>query len=266
MDGLRIPINTWQDQLVRFVWKCRVRRYTKYGVRRKRNPLNRTHPLGPSHIYYTPSLYWKNPRYGRINYFELPEDAWALRRCLISDHDILTVKRGVLQIGILQREKSRSITNLPELVTLLEKGIPDANITVLHIIPPSLQAQAVWFATKDIIIASHGAALMNCIFILPRTIVMQLYPPDYFFQSLESIIESVGGIALDWYEGTDPVYDWHQAVREGRNNVARDANITAPPHEIVDPILFTMGRKPTPLEWENVNNGSERTKNLLWMN
>jgi hypothetical protein len=262
-----MPINTWQHQLVRNVWKCRIKSYTKYGLRRRRRTLNRTHPFGPSHIYFTPSLYWKNPRFGRINYFELPEDAWALRRCFISDRDILAVKRGVLQIGIIQRYKSRSIINLPQLVTMLEQRIPDANITILHMIPQSLHAQAVWFATKDIIIASHGAALMNCIFILPRTIVMQLYPPYYFFQTLEPIIENVGGIALDWYEGTDPVYDWHQAVHEGRNNLVRDVNITAPPHEIVDPILYTMGRKPTPLDWETVIEGYEnnRTKNLLWM-
>jgi hypothetical protein len=60
---------------------------------------------------------------------------------------------------------------------------------------------------------SHGAALMNCIFILPQTIVMRLYPVGYFWQSLELAIDLPGGIALDTYSGhrvdvESPMFNW----------------------------------------------------------
>jgi Glycosyltransferase 61 len=288
LDDLYLPRQSWQYQLVHHIWKCPVHRFRLYRengkqqiqlqlqqqqhLRRELVPPNRTHPLGeqPYHIYYTPSLYWKNPRYGYIRYLDRPQDAWALRRYVISDSDILQWKQGVLQIGILQRSHSRRILHLTELIQLLQKQIPDANITILSSMPLSIYEQAHWFATKDIIIGSHGAAMMNCLFILSKTIVMQLYPPNYFFQSLEPLIELVGGIALDWYEGTDPVYDWRRTVHQGQNNHVRDVNITisvSSLHEIVDPILFTMGRKSTPSGWENTAgvSGTNWSKVLNWM-
>jgi hypothetical protein len=278
LDDLYLPRDSWHHQLVHLVWKCSVERFRLYREPRQlrlqqSQPPNRTHPLGdhPFHIYYTPSLYWKNPRYGYIRYLDRPQDAWALRRYMISDSEIVKWKQGVLQIGILQRSQSRSILHLPQLLQYLQTQIPDANLTVLHSSSSafvSIHQQAHWFATKDIIIGSHGAAMMNCLFIVPKTIVMQLYPPNYFFQSLEPLIELVGGIALDWYEGTDPHYDWRRAVRDRQNNQVRDANITLTSfHEIVDPILFTMGRKFTPSGWENTAgvSGTNWSKVLNWM-
>jgi hypothetical protein len=261
MDGFNLPIDSWHHQLIVTNLNCKVKIFGEYYKN-----LNRTHPLGDNAIYHTVSTYWKNPRFGRINYIEKAEDAWALRRRFISDAEIIRIKQnesGVLQIGILQRLRSRTITNLDDIANLLKQDIPDANITMVTDLPASLKEQVTWFATKDIIIGAHGAAMMNCLFILPKTIVMQLYPENYFFQSLEPLIETVGGIALDWYYGTDPVYDWRQnnAVRKDNNNYVREANITAPPNEVVDPILFTMGRKPTPSGWI----GGNWSKALVWM-
>ena len=259
MDGLNLPTNSWHHQPVTNL-NCKVMNFVEHY-----NNLNRTHPLGENTIYHTVSTYWKNPRFGRINYIEKAEDAWALRRRFISDAEIMRIKKNesVLQIGILQRLRSRTITNLDDIADLLQRDIPDANITIATDLPTSLKEQVTWFATKDIIIGAHGAAMTNCLFILPKTIVMQLYPENYFFQSLEPLIETVGGIALDWYYGTDPVYDWRQnnAVRKDNNNYVREANITAPPNEVVDPILFTMGRKPTPSGWI----GGNWSKALVWM-
>jgi hypothetical protein len=275
LDGLLITPKSWQHQLVNEHWNCQIKTFEAYDA-----SVNRTHPLVrylksdeeqiDTNIYYTPSLYWKNPRHGRINYFERPDDAWALRRRFISDDDIVAQKQQAgnnIHIGILQRSKSRRITNLDEIVILLQHDIPDANITVVTELPSALGDQAAWFATKDIIIGAHGAAMMNCLFILPKTIVMQLYPEHYFFQSLEPLIEGVGGIALDWYVGTTPHYDWMTSAKLGKNNVVREQNITPPAHQIVDPILFTMGRKPTPSGWANPLGvmGTNWSKSLNWM-
>mmetsp|Transcript_10639 Transcript_10639/g.17601 ORF Transcript_10639/g.17601 Transcript_10639/m.17601 type:complete len:87 (+) Transcript_10639:327-587(+) len=62
----------------------------------------------------------------------------------------------------------------------------------------SLADQASWFASHDIILAVHGGALTNAIFIQPAhtssTIVISLYPPGYYCPSL---IQKAGGIPLD---------------------------------------------------------------------
>jgi hypothetical protein len=261
LDLLRLVKDSWQYQLIHKVWKCQVRAL-KTTTPNRRDPLHDS-----SAIYYTPSLYWKNPRYGRINYVERPEDAWALRRLLISDEDIVKAKAGSsLHVGVIQRLHSRTILNLDDIVSLLREKLPEANISIVHHLPSSIYKQAEWFATKDIIIGAHGAAMMNCVWILPKTIVVQLYPEQYFFQSLEPLIETVGGIALDWYPGTDPVLEWRLAVKAKENNFVREQNITAPPNEVVEPILMVMGRMDTPSGWVNLLNVSTNwSKALLWM-
>ena len=60
----------------------------------------------------------------------------------------------------------------------------------------------------DVIVAAHGNALTNAAFIRPGSIVMELFPPNYyivgFFQPL--IVES-GGLALNWHQGDTPIED-----------------------------------------------------------
>ena len=119
----------------------------------------------------------------------------------VSDEEIAEVKGGSkpLQIGLLQRPKSRHINNLEEIEAALRKALPGCrtNLTVLAF--PNVKDQAAWFATKDVIVGAHGAALTNSIFITKGTIVMQVWPDNWFWQSLDSLIEQSGGIALDWY-------------------------------------------------------------------
>ena len=238
LDGLKLPPGSWHDQLVNKIWNCHVRFFGSD------NEVNTTHPLGEYGIYHSIPLRWKLPRHGRINYMECAEDAWSLRRLFISDEDIVRIKGGVLQVGIIQRTRSRVITTIEGIVDTLQKNLPEANLTISTNMPLALEEQAVWFATKDIIIAAHGAALMNCIFILPQTIVMQLYPKDFFWQSLESAIELPGGIALDFYFGNDPVLDWLNTKNQGGQNIARESNISAEPQRVVYPILNILGLVP----------------------
>jgi len=72
----------------------------------------------------------------------------------------------------------------------------------------TLKSQARWMWDHDVIVAAHGTALINAAFIRPGTIVMELFPPNYyvagFFQPL--IFES-GGFALNWHQGDTPVKD-----------------------------------------------------------
>ena len=248
MDGLTLvgkngQEQSWQRQLVDTMG-CQVQ-HSKLPLPPNGLPL-------PSHlglVQHVPNLYLQRPRYGQIVYLDRPDDAHALRRLLVDDRTIAKVKGPGkrLQIGILQRTRSRIITNLDEIVHSLQRALPESHIVVSELKTPLLREQAEWFATKDIIIAAHGAALTNSIFITPGTIVMQLYPPGFFWQSLDPLIEQSGGIALDWYKsrssGVNPVVDWQRAKAQNQHNKARESNITASVHEIVEPILMAIGAK-----------------------
>lgn len=138
-------------------------------------------------VQHIPNYFLLRPRLDYIRYIDHPEHAHMLRRLFVSDEYIKEVKGDSkpLQIGIIQRDGARRIDNLDEIYETLKKDIPQGNITITNFKFKTVKEQATWFATKDMVIASHGAALTNSVFITPGTIILQMYPPGYFLQTLE---------------------------------------------------------------------------------
>ena len=140
-------------------------------------------------VQHIPNYYLLRPRLDYVRYLDHPEHAQMLRRMFVDDEYINQIKGDGMpkQIGIIQRNGARRIDNLDTILRTLHKDINDskANITVTDFQFKTVKEQATWFATKDMILASHGAALTNSIFVTPGTIVMQMYPPGYFLQTLE---------------------------------------------------------------------------------
>lgn len=201
-----------------------------------------------SDIQYIPNLYLLRPRLEYIRYLNRPEHAHALRRLFISDEYIATKKGGgkPLQIGMIQRPKARRIDNIDEIKNGLQKAIPSAQINCTNFEFNTVKEQAEWFATKDVVIAAHGAALTNSVFITEGTIVMQMYPPGYFWQSLDPLIEQSGGHAIQWFKkGKNP------AIVAGTLNKtlfieAGNSAFSPPVDEVVLPIVYSLGiQRPT---------------------
>jgi hypothetical protein len=249
-DGLTLDStdgrkNSWQQQLVKAMG-CRVE-YLEEPL-----PENGVSPLSDlTEVQHIPNMYLQRPRYGQMIYLDHPEDAHALRRRVIPDSSVIDKKHKGngkrLHIGIIQRTRSRIITNLDEIVTALQDKLENCEITISELNnAPLLRHQAEWFASKDVIIAVHGAALANAIFVTPGTIILQLYPANFFWQSLDPLIEQSGGIALDWYDRKeDPIVAWRNAQAQKNQvvNEAREGNVTPPIDQIIEPILLSLGAK-----------------------
>ena len=150
--------------------------------------------------------------------------------------------------------EGRRVGNLQEIVELLQSSYPHNSTAEISLFDNmTLQQQAEFFATKDVIIAPHGAGLVNSIFCTPGTLVMQIYPPCFFLQTLDPLIEQVGAIALDWYNGLRPIMDWVE-IRDAprgwiQHNRLRNAEINPPPQEVVEKILAALGYQP----WTNAH-------------
>lgn len=240
MDGLVLPPGSWQQELVKAMG-CQVKEMDTALVNDKDLPLPDTE------IQYVPNLQLIRPRFNHRMYIEQPEDAHALRRFFVSDSLIEQSKGNgkPLQIGMIQRERSRVITNIDDIANALQQALPNANITQSKL-DFDISKQAEWFATKDIIIGAHGAALTNSLFITPGTIVLQIYPRNYFYQSLDPLIEQAGGIAIDWYYGESPIRDWYwRKWWLLLNKLAREHTITPPPEEIVQKVMGALGKTRT---------------------
>lgn len=236
LDGYNLGESiTWQSQLVQYMG-CEVRH----------SPLpDQASSSGlVSAVVHTVGIRRMRPRYANRRYLDHPEDAHSLRRLVIPD-EIIQEQKGPgkpLQIGLLQRKGTRVITNLDEIHAALSRTFPEANISQTYFEFPQLQQQAEWWATKDVIITSHGAAVTNALFITDGTIVLQIYPGLFFFPSMEPLVENSGGIALDWYGSqNDPVVDHHQLKKNARKkNEHQHGNATPDVDEVVTSILSAL--------------------------
>ena len=57
----------------------------------------------------------------------------------------------------------------------------------------TFKKQVDWMGSHDIIVAAHGAGLTNAAFIQPGTIVMELFPPNYYVDGFfQPLIEQSG--------------------------------------------------------------------------
>lgn len=151
--------------------------------------------------FFNINLYKLMPRYNFVKYLNRPEHAHYLRRQFINDTDIMNIKgKGKqLQIGVVT-STGKLWSNLLDDVY---EYFPNANITIFE--KKKLKDSILWFASKDIILGPHNENFVHSLWITPGTVVLQMYPTGYYLPLFESLIEQVGGVALQWFErGTLP--------------------------------------------------------------
>jgi hypothetical protein len=234
--------NSWQQQLVDAMG-CQVRVVTPTPDMNLERLVNES-----TAVFRQIPLRLKQPRPGLIRYLDRPEDAHALRRLFVNE-TVDTYYADQLQIGMIQRPNGseRFITNFGDVFQAVRQALPRANIVATQFNYTNVREQAQWFATKHVIIGAHGAAMANSIFISPGTIVMQLYPPGYFWQSLDPLVEQSGGIALDYSSDEDPLLSWRRldtkVYKKPLNRARANPIFVKDTNQVVGPILEALSDK-----------------------
>jgi hypothetical protein len=118
------------------------------------------------------------------------------------------ISRRKRRIGILNRNESRAIVNIPSLIRELNVHFHDKELDIdvrsfdseyeLKGPQDTLEAQAQWFASQDLIILAHGAALANVIFMRPGTAVLEMFPRYYYNTMFWDLMDQCG-IYHEWY-------------------------------------------------------------------
>lgn len=210
---------------------------------------NRYDQVPKGNFSFRNNFYRLQSRMHQIKYIDRPEHAHFLRRQFIPDKHIGKIKgeKKTLQIGLINRKTSRRVLNMQtDLLKEVKKVFPNANITYSEFEFYSVQEQVEWFATKDVIIAPHGAAITNSLWITSNTIVMQMYPDGYFLPTLEPLIEQAGGIALQWYnKSIDPVQEHKKWAKEKLSwkpqwQISIGKNFTVQHEEVVKKVKFAL--------------------------
>ena len=223
---------------------CEVKLYGFTSILRRQKP-----PIPEGDVSFQINYYRLQSRILNIKYIDRPEHAHFLRRQFVPDDLVHRIKGSdkPLQIGLINRKHGRRVHNLQtDILDALQKAFRSANITYSEFEYTSVQDQAKWFATKDVIIGPHGAAMTNSLWITQETIVLQMYPDGYFLPTLEPLIEQVRGIPLQWYnKSIDPILEHKKKVQVKRSMIPNyqlciENNFTVPAKDIVDRIRLIL--------------------------
>ncbi|NHC40742.1 glycosyltransferase family 61 protein [Bacillus sp. MM2020_1] len=142
-----------------------------------------------------------------------------LRKTFLSDNHINTLEKKRIYIS---RKWSRIITNEAELWDILKPyGFIKVEAESL-----SVADQAQLFSSAEIIIAAHGASLVNLTFCRPGTIVIEIFSPTYI-TPLYWAICSFGNLNHHYFIGH---YTGGNRVQENRGWTGLD-NITITPRK-----------------------------------
>lgn len=139
-------------------------------------------------------------------WFNRSEHAWALRDQILDHYNqrgldtspaTKTNYTSLIRIGVLDRPETRSIANLNQLSKALLNGLEDVAVDVTWFSSgtPFID-QVQWFIQHDVIVLAHGAALTNAMFLRPSTIVVELFPPNYFPADFFSQLVRISGANL----------------------------------------------------------------------
>ena len=112
------------------------------------------------------------------------------------------VEEDVLRIGILNREHTGRLLESATLVTSLRTAFPMALVEEKYFENVSFPDQAQWMHRMDVVISPHGAQLTNALFLRPCTVVLEIFPMNYYVPGyFSTLVTAVGGLTFVAYPG-----------------------------------------------------------------
>lgn len=153
------------------------------------------------------------------HWFEKPEDPAALRSRLLDRQDKVnsTWKQPFSReqrqtITIINRRDSRRIMNIENITTALREEYPSTPIQTVYLEDVEPLEQFAFWSQQSLVIAAHGAGLMNAIFLPPgnASAVIEIFPPHYYLHFyFGNLLRSCGIRRYGYYfNETDPAADW----------------------------------------------------------
>ena len=135
--------------------------------------------------YFAPTL--------SMRYFDKIEYAEALRHKIFSSQLQVKDHEGFLAIGLINRGRTRKILNAVEIQEALSAAFPTAHITMVYMEKLSIEQQVHFWRRQDIVIAVHGAALANVVFMKTNSYLIEIFPP-YYQPDMYEILSRKSGV------------------------------------------------------------------------
>jgi hypothetical protein len=182
-----------------------------------------------------------------FRWFQNPSDAKTLRALTVGP----LIPNSHPQIGLVQRLKSkregyrrirkqkgnRHINNLPDIQGSIKVAFPNAIVDIAYMERMTFVQQAEWWSRHDVVVAAHGAAVTNLIFMRDNASAVEIYPDHYYpIDFYHSLCESVGVKHYGWYNGVaDPDADYQEhCLNVTERNLYRNVDLTPSVEQVVE--------------------------------
>jgi len=223
---------TWVQSLLPQTETCLYERNIPLG------DFNQNHSIGylkdaNAVVYRLPNSVkakWRSPEW-----FSRPEDARSLQTAVLGRPTSWVLDKEdpfKLQIGLIQRKKSRRVTNMDAIQSAIHERYPTATIAQVTMEDMNFYQQAKWWSQQHIVVSAHGAAMTNTIHLSSQAGIVEIFP-NYFYelQYFKRLSESVGiSHHRQWINASvaDPEADYQLQVRDRKVR-----NVTPPVSEIL---------------------------------
>jgi Glycosyltransferase 61 len=110
-------------------------------------------------------------------------------------------------LALIDRKGSRAIRNKQSIQNAIISIFPAGQyeMTFMEDLSPLEQWQ--FWASKDILLAAHGQAEANAIFLHPNASIIEMYPPHYYPQYFNGLFHSIG---IHHFPFFNDVQNWHE--------------------------------------------------------
>lgn len=179
------------------------------------------------------------------------EISWLLQQ---SDAVALQKRLGLevtnpnkIHVGILNRSgRRRRLMHSDLILKNVRCKFPDTIVTEIMFDGLTFRQQAAWIFRQDIVISPHGAQLANIIFARRCTVLLELFPKNYYMPGwFSQLAVNAGAVCFEGYPNLHPVQDMNRSVANIRVNIhglmhrAQYSSIEVGTDEIIQ-IISTM--------------------------
>eukprot|EP00270_Netrium_digitus_P010204 TRINITY_DN3151_c0_g1_i1.p1 TRINITY_DN3151_c0_g1~~TRINITY_DN3151_c0_g1_i1.p1 ORF type:complete len:1008 (-),score=159.34 TRINITY_DN3151_c0_g1_i1:238-3261(-) len=105
---------------------------------------------------------------------------------------------GRLQITVVEREGTRLVANLEDVARLLVEEFPSLPVAIIRMHALPLEQQIAFMQRTVMLVGMHGSSLSNVVFMKKGSIVLEVFPFNFFSHKFERVAIQAGVQHFSW--------------------------------------------------------------------
>ena len=118
-----------------------------------------------------------------------------------------------MHIGFVDRKTNLRVLNIKNITNLARSKYPEAVVTLVNMEDLTVTQQIAWWSQQNIVVAAHGAALTNVIFLRNNSAIVEIFPAHYCPKRYFGALCKITGVRNYNYESNCTTTPEHAQAR-----------------------------------------------------